>query len=122
MKKHLYINIYFDESDDYAGRRIINISFAIYNRPTFYWTNIDSGSIEHTATNIAAKVTNIIIDLVSRIIGKINNFTIDTYNATRKATIDFTANARFNHSFAVLYDSHSLQLLIKDLLNIPIFK
>lgn len=36
IKKNLYINIFVNKLEDYTGRYIINISFVIYNGPTFY--------------------------------------------------------------------------------------
>jgi hypothetical protein len=51
-----------------------------------------------------------------------NSITIDTYNIIRSFWKKLEKDPYLAHAFFILCDSHGLQLLIKDLLKVPLFK
>jgi hypothetical protein len=112
------LNIIFDGSEDYNGRRIYNISVSIPHSNSIFWKNIDTGSSLNTSENIAALVRAEIIGLVGGDLSKINAFCTDTCAGARLHGKILREFPELQHTFYVLCDSHGLQLLIGDLLKL----
>ena len=102
-----YVNVFFDELDDYSGRRILNIFFSCDAKGLiWFWTNCYTEATEYTAVNLAGIVVTVCDELVNRP-GKINSFVTDTCAAARRSTHELVTG-RFPGAFVVLCDLYSL--------------
>jgi Protein of unknown function (DUF 659) len=116
-----YINLSADETTNIRGQRIMNLSLSTPDR-SYYIVSDDMKDLQLTATNIASWI----IDKVAGILGpdvsgwsKVNSFTSDTCNTMKAVWPIIQSTAGLEHVFCIGCDSHSLQLLMKDLLSLP---
>ena len=116
------INVIFDASDNITSHRIINISIQVANGPAFYWKTFDTGQIQHTAEHCIDLLYPELEIICKGNFLRINSFCTDTDSVMRKAHVHLAARKEFQHCFFSLCDSHGLQLLIKDILELPFFE
>jgi hypothetical protein len=116
------INVIFDASDNITSHRIINISIQVANGPAFYWKTFDTGEIQHTAGHYIDLLYPELEIICKGNFLRINSFCTDTDSVMRKAHVHLAARKEFQHCFFSLCDSHGLQLLIKDILELPFFE
>ncbi|EGU76692.1 hypothetical protein FOXB_12797, partial [Fusarium oxysporum f. sp. conglutinans Fo5176] len=117
-----HINVIFDASDNITSHRIINISIQVANGTAFYWKTFDTGQIQHTAEHYIDLLYPELEIICKGNFLRINSFCTDTDSVMRKAHVHLAARKEFQHCFFSLCDSHGLQLLIKDILELPFFE
>ena len=116
-----YLNLSADETTNIRNRRIMNLSVSTHER-SYYILTEDMKDKQLTATNIASWIIN----QITAILGpdtsawtKVNSFTSDTCNTMKAVWQIIQSTAELEHIFCIGCDSHSLQLLMKDLLGLP---
>lgn len=111
---------------------MFNVSTQPLNQPAFYWTTINTGSIEMTAANHLPILKPILQEITTGLpipqtdgrpslpgqpnLKRSNSFSSDTCNTNRSLHGMISNDPDLNHCFTILCDSHGLQLLIKDIL------
>jgi hypothetical protein len=113
--------ISFDESNDVANNRIMNISVTT-ERGAFYHENIDLGAKAVTAEFCAEKIEQQIQSITKGRPKRINSISTDTCDTMRKTARLLQALPSFQHVFMVPCDPHGLQLLIQDICESPAFR
>lgn len=111
--KHL--NLVFDGSDDVAFNRVINLSVEIPGQAAFYWETIDTKATAHSSLDQIDLLLPSINAAVDGDLSKVNAVCTDTNTTQRKCQVDLQATPGLSHILGVLCDSHSLQLLVKDI-------
>ena len=114
------INVSSDESSIVNSTRICNISI-----------HSESGSIHYLSQDIGAKRMNAInnadwlrghlLELSNHNLSRINSVTTDTCNTMFSTWEELEKNDDFAHYLFFPCDSHGIQLLIKDILELPSF-
>lgn len=116
-----HINLSVDETTNISGRRILNLSLLTPDR-SYYIITEDMGA----ETLNAAIIISWFLKKVTELFGpphnwsRINSFTSDTCNLMRSVWSGVRFTPGMEHIFTIPCDSHSLQLGIKDLLNLPL--
>jgi len=115
------LNIVTDESSNIRNNRICNISL---HTPTghIHYISEDIQSKQMTATAAAQWLRNHLITLTKGDIARINSIITDTCKLMFKMWLEIQKLDEFKHVLFIPCDSHGLQLLIGDLLKIPVFK
>lgn len=111
--KHL--NLVFDGSDDVAFNRVINLSVEIPGQAAFYWETIDTKATAHSSLDQIDLLLPSINAAVDGDLSKVNAVCTDTNTTQRKCQVDLKASPDLSHILGILCDSHSLQLLVKDI-------
>lgn len=111
-----YINFIFDASDTVASHRIINIAVQLPNGNAFYWKTFDTEEIRHTRDNYITMIWPELEVLCCSNWHRINSICTDTDGVVRACRTTLAATPELQHCFFSLCDSHSLRLLIKDIL------
>lgn len=112
-----HINFSVNESTNIRHQRTLNICTNTTTYGSFYQASkvIDIESI--TATVLSQWIISSIRKLLrNRLTNILNSMAMDTCATNRATGKQIKSIAQFKHIFIVMYDSHSLQLLIKDLL------
>ena len=117
-----FFNVIFDGSDNITSHRVINISVEVPGSVAFYWKTFDTSSTTHLAENCIQLVLPELEDLCGGKFSRINAFCTDTASVMRKTHADLARMDKFRHCFFSLCDSHGLQLLVKDILQMECFK
>ena len=114
------INISSDESSNIKSARICNIS-----------VHSESGSLHYLSEDILAKrmtaagnadwLRTHLLNLSNQNPSRINSVTTDTCDTMFSMWEEFESYEEFKHCLFIPCDSHGIQLLIKDLLKIPVF-
>ena len=113
------LNIVFDASENINSQRVLNVCVHVPGDVAYYWTTLNTGSMALTAANHALLLPPILAEISDNNFARINSFNTDSCN-TMKAVRRLALTApNLQHCFWVYYDSHGLQLLIKDLLGLP---
>jgi hypothetical protein len=115
------LNIIFDASENINGQRVLNICVNIHNDVSYYWKTLDTFSTEMTATNYLLLLQPILVEIAGTNFGRINSFSTDSCATMRALRRLVLQDSKLRHCFWILCDSHGLQLLIKDILNLPAF-
>jgi Protein of unknown function (DUF 659) len=116
---NLYIS--FDESNDVANNRIMNISITI-KRGAFYYKNIDLDAITVSAELCAEKIKQQARSITNGQLKRINSISTDTCDTILKTTRLLQAFPSFQHIFMVPCDPYGLQLLIQDICESSAFR
>ena len=121
LEKQDNLCLSFDESNDVANNRIMNISVTT-ERGAFYYENIYLDARAVTAEFCAEKIKQ-----QARLITKgqlkcINSISTDTCDTMLKTARLLQALPSFQHTFMVPCDPHGLQLLIQDICESPAFR
>lgn len=115
------LGICLDETTNTTNARIMNL-FMITSQGPFFQGHVELGS----ATADADMLAELVQDQIQAIIGqentkKITSFSTDTCSVMRSLWVSLERNSHFPHALYIPCDSHSLQLLIKDILMLPEF-
>src|SRR5271155_5396656 len=115
------LNVVTDESSNIRSSRICNISVLT-----------PSGSVHYISEDIQAKQMNAtaavqwlrthLLALANGDPSRINSIITDTCALMFAMLLEMQQMDEFKHVFFVPCDSHGIQLLVKDLLEIPVFK
>ena len=104
----------FDESNDVANNRIMNISVTT-ERGAFFVENIDLGAATVTAEYCTQLIEQRAQVITKGQLGHINSISTDTGGAMPKTARLLKALPSFQHTFMIPCDPHGLQLLIQDI-------
>lgn len=116
------LNIIFDETTAIGGRRVINLIAGTDRGPFFYRLLTLSNGEAATAENLYKYIKPVLHELCDGDYSRINSFSTDTCATMRKWWRDAHAIPELSHCLFIPCDSHSLQLLIKDIVELPRFK
>jgi hypothetical protein len=111
LEKQDNLCISFDESNDVANNRIINISITT-ERGAFYYENINLGTTSVTAEFYTEKIEQQIRSITKGQPKRINYISTDTCDTILKTGRLLQALPSFQHVFMIPCDPHGLQLLI----------
>jgi Protein of unknown function (DUF 659) len=122
LQKIQYLNLAVDETTTIRGQRILSRSISTVDK-SYYFMTEDMGDKPLDAQNIAEwtlKAAEELLRLLGPTVdwGRTNSLASDTRN-TMKASDILRANSRTRNTFFIPCDSHSLQLVIKDILGLP---
>ena len=115
------INIVTDESSNIAGSRICNISVHSPSGSLHYISE-DIKAKQMTAAVAAQWLRNHLSTLSNGDFSRINSITTDTCATMFAMWQELERFTEFKHCLFIPCDSHGIQLLIKDLLQLPTFK
>jgi hypothetical protein len=116
-----YLNFTTDESDSVRRDRIANLSANLLHDGAFHLRSLCTGSTTHSAENLANLVMDELSIWTDGNFERVNSINTDTCSTMRKLHDVLQAKPELEHVFFTLCDSHGLQLLIKDILQIPWF-
>ena len=121
LKSHDMLNIVTDESSNINHSRICNISIQTPVGPLHYVSE-DVGSIRLNATGYALWLSQHLLRITNNDISRINSIAADTCATMLAMGEQLQLSDQFKHVFFIPCDSHSIQLLVKDILTIPYLK
>jgi hypothetical protein len=116
------LNFICDESTDISNNRVINLSIVIPPFGSFFLENIPVNDDKLDSDYLVDWFFNAIHPWVGDDYSRVNSITTDTCNTMRSFWKKLEKDPRLAHAFFILCDSYGLQLLIKDLLKVPLFK
>jgi Protein of unknown function (DUF 659) len=111
-----------DESTDIANHRIINTSIVTDSGVSIYHSNKEAEDGKMGAEELAAHTIEEAKDITSGDLSKWTAVTSDTCATMRAFGEVLAKTPKTAHVIPVLCDSHGLQLIIKDLLQLPTIK
>lgn len=117
-----YLNFTTDEAESTNGDRIFNLSLNLLREGSFHLRSLSSGATPHTAENIAKVLIEQLNLWTNGDLSRVNSITTDTCSTMRSMHEMLRRIPGLQHVFFTLCDSHGLQLLIKDILQLPWFK
>ena len=115
-------NVIFDSSDNINGERILNICLQKPHERAYYWLTINTHAIRMSAEAHLSLLKPHLASLTDNNFLKINSFSTDTCATMRSLRQLVLQDPNLQHCFWTFCDSHSLQLLIKDILDLPFYK
>jgi hypothetical protein len=105
-----------DESSNIASYRIINTLVITNNGDCFYISNVEAQPRKLRAQEISKEAINTVTRITHGDLLKWASWTIDTCATMRASWKKLENILSIAHVFIASYDSHALQLVIKDLL------
>ena len=115
------LNIITDESSNIRGSRICNISVHSPSGSLHYLSE-DLRAKQMTAAAAAQWLRNHLLVLSNGDLSRINSIITDTCALMFAMWLEMQRFVEFKHCLFIPCDSHGIQLLIKDLLQIPLFQ
>lgn len=118
-----YLNVTFDESTNINDDRILTMSFSTRDASYYYDSEL-FGDRRLTADEIS----EIVVKKLTSFLGpspdwsRINSITTDTCSTMKAVWRILEQKPMFEHTFFVPCDSHGLQLVVKDLINLQAIK
>jgi hypothetical protein len=122
LREATTINIIFDETISIAGKRVINLTAHTERGPFFYKHILLKKGEAANAENFRKYLLPLIEELCNEDFTRINSFSTDICATMRKWWRIVKAIDELSHCLFISCDSHGLQLLIKDIVELPIFK
>jgi hypothetical protein len=116
------INVIFDETTGISGKRVINLIAYTERGPFFYRHVLIPRGEAATADNFVKYLLPVLRSLCDEDYLRLNSFSTDTCATMRKWWRLARAIPELSHCLFIPCDSHGLQLLIKDILELPDFK
>jgi Protein of unknown function (DUF 659) len=116
IRKGSALGLVMDESIDISLNRLVNYLFLTPDGSSFYWKTVDAKTTSQSAAQIAEDAIEVANEISSGDLSKFVSIATDTCPTNQKVWKLLSNNPKTKHIFMVLCDSHSLQLLIKDLL------
>jgi hypothetical protein len=110
-----------DESTNISLNRIINTSIITSSGESFYWSNMEAVVGKIGAKELAEHTIQVTKEITHGDISKVASITTDTCSTLRSLWSLFENKPETKHIFTIPYNSHGLQLIIKDLLLLPAF-
>src|SRR5436853_1767000 len=114
-------NIITDESTNINGSRIMNLTIHT-NTGSLHWISEDIGAKQLTAEEIVKWIKLQLQLITNNNLQHVNSIATDTCSAMQKMWNELHNTSELQHCFTIPYDSHGLQLLIKDLFLLKPFK
>jgi hypothetical protein len=121
LKENEMYNIITDESKNINNTRIQNISVHTAVG-SFFWKSEDIGDLSMTAINMANWLRTKLLELTNGRLDLINSIATDTCPTMLKVWITLEQFPDLKHCFFIPCDSHGLQLLVKDIFELPYFE
>lgn len=121
LKQTELYNIITDESTNINNARIQNISIHT-SVGSFFWKSEDIGDLSLTAANLANWLRTKLLELTNGRLDLINSIATDTCPTMLAVWVTLARFPDLKHCFFIPCDSHGMQLLIKDLLQLPCFQ
>jgi hypothetical protein len=120
LAKEQHINVVFDETSNVRNQRILNISFNTKSG-SYYYRSDDMKDKTLDATTTANWVFSKLQEFLSPELdwSRINSFATDTCNTMKAVWRVLSAKPELQHAFFIPCDSHGIQLVIKDILQLP---
>jgi hypothetical protein len=118
---HDILNIVTDESSNINHSRICNISIQT-SVGTLHYVSEDVKSTRLNATGYALWLSQHLLRITNNDISRINSIATDTCDTMLAMGKQLQLSDQFRHVFFIPCDSHSIQLLVKDILTIPRLK
>jgi len=115
------INVITDESSNISGSRICNISVHSPSGSLHYISE-DIYAKQMTAPAAAQWLRNHLLELSNGDLSRINSIITDTCALMFSMWVEMQRFIEFKHCLFIPCDSHGIQLLVKDLLQIPLFQ
>jgi len=115
------LNIITDESSNIRGFRICNISVHSPSGSLYYLSE-DLCAKQMTAAAAAQWLRNHLLVLSNVNLSCINSIITDTCALMFAMWVEMQRFVEFKHCLFIPCDSHGIQLLVKDLLQIPLFQ
>jgi hypothetical protein len=117
-----FLGLVMDESTNINQNRIINTSVVTSTGETFYWKNIEAAEGKLGAKELTDHALKTAEDITDGNMKKWTSFISDTCATMRASWKNIEQDPRSKHVITVPCDSHGLQLLIKDILQLPNIK
>jgi len=121
LKSHDRLNIVTDESSNINHYRICNISIQT-TVGALHYISEDVGSIRLNATGYTFWLSQHLLRITNNDTLRINSIATDTCPTMLAMEQQLQLSDQFKHVFFIPCDSHSIQLLVKDILTIPRLK
>lgn len=112
------LNFVTDESSNIQYRRIVNLSVHTADG-VFFQCSEPTGAQSMASENYAEWIFRQLIEITHHDLSRVNSLATDTCATMRKIWRVLGHQESLQHVFFVPCDSHGLQLLIKDILNLP---
>jgi hypothetical protein len=116
-----HFNVVTDESTNINGSRIMNLSIHI-GAGSFHWISEDVGATQLNVDEIARWVKSQLQIITKNNLQRVNSIATDTCQIMQKMWKELSSCPELQHCFTIPCDSHGLQLLVKDLLDLEPFK
>ena len=116
------LHITIDESTNVSTNRIINTSVVTNLGDSFYQSNTKAEVGKLGVDKLACYIIEAASQISNRDILKVASITTDTCLTMQGLWRQLEKHPNTNYIFIVLYDSYSLQLIFKDLLQHPTIK
>ena len=118
-----HVNVILDGSDIVSGHRVLNCSLQLPRGVVVYWQNKNTEEKIMNAEAYLQLTKEIMHDVFNDgNFSRLNSFSTDTNSTMRSFHRLLSQDPEFKHCFTVLCDSHGLQLLIKDVLEVEPWK
>lgn len=123
IRRIRYLNVIYDESTTIDNKRTLNISLAELGQ-SYYLTSeeIPAGSFD------AEKIASTLLGKLEQLMPSefdwscINSFATDTCSTMKKVWSILKQDSRVGHAFTIHCDSHGIQLVLKDILDLKSIK
>lgn len=116
-----YLNLISDESSNINGARIVNAClFTEYG--ALHHFSQDIGAERLTAPNVATILRKVMHEISNGNTELLNSLATDTCDTMLSTWRHVRAYPELKHVFFIPCDSHGLQLLLKDVVSLPVFK
>jgi hypothetical protein len=119
LKSGSLVNIAVDESTNISNERIQNTSIITIDGQSFHWLSKDLGSTQQSADEIAKTVLTNLVGMTDGDLSLVNSLATGTCNTMKSTWEKLEQDERLKDCFFVPCDSHEIQLLIKDIINLP---
>jgi len=116
-----FLNVISDESSNINGSRIFNTCLHT-PQGALHWTSQDIAAKRLTAENVATTLRQLMHEISNGEYSRLNSLSTDTCDTMLKTHWLMLQFPELKHVFFIPCDSHGLQLLVKDIVNLPVFK
>src|SRR5579859_5159335 len=116
-----HINVISDESNNINSSRIFNICLHTPNG-ALHWLSEDVRDKRMTVDNITTMLRDRMNDICQGRHSRLNSLSTDTCETMLSVHRQLRQYPELKHLFFIPCDSHGLQLLVKDVLTLPVFK
>jgi hypothetical protein len=118
LRSSPFLSFTTDESSNITTDRMINYSVLTSSQDCFYWKTVEAAEGALTAEILTSEFLKIAKELTNNDLSRVNALTTDTCSTMMSMWDKLHANSATNHILTIPCDSHGIQLLIKDLLDL----
>ena len=115
------LNFVMDESDDKARRRIANLSVTTPAHGSFFIKNFHTEDNSQSVDFLKDLMVPEILNTCNGDLTRCNSLCTDICSTMRSLHEKMAADQQFADTFFILCDTHSIQLLVKRILELPAF-